>query len=138
MAFSEKLIFNMKKEVAICWTRPNWNSNPKQNLWFMTIEWINQNYRWRLESCTAVKVQIFWEGYKVLRNLHQLFVRCSASQIVGGDFSKFCGLLKYMNFTYVPKCGKFDLQFWIEAGGAYNRYVMYLCQYQIFKARYLG
>ena len=38
----------------------------------------------------------------------------------------------------LPKSGKFDLQFWIEAGGAYNRYVMYLCQYQIFKARYLG
>ena len=32
-----------------------------------------------------VKVHIFWEG--------QLFVLCTASQIIGGDFAKFCGLL---------------------------------------------
>ena len=40
------------------------------------------------------KVHIFWEGHKILRNLHQLFVLCSASQIIGGDFAKFCGLLR--------------------------------------------
>ena len=38
------------------------------------------------------KVPIFWEGHKILRNLHQLFVLCTASQIIGGDFAKFCGL----------------------------------------------
>jgi hypothetical protein len=26
------------------------------------------------------KVHIFWEGYKILRNLHLTFVLCSASQ----------------------------------------------------------
>ena len=41
-----------------------------------------------------VKVHIFWEGHKILRNLHQLFVLCTASQIIGGDFAKFCGLLR--------------------------------------------
>ena len=40
------------------------------------------------------KVNIFWEGHKILRNLHQLFVLCTASQIIGGDFAKICGLLR--------------------------------------------
>ena len=30
----------------------------------------------------------------MLRNLHQLFVLCTDSQIIGGDFAKFCGLLR--------------------------------------------
>ena len=29
-----------------------------------------------------------------MRNLHQLFVLRTASQIIGGDFVKFCGLLR--------------------------------------------
>ena len=41
-----------------------------------------------------IKVHIFWEGHKILRNLHQLFVLCNASQIIAGDFAKFCGLLR--------------------------------------------
>ena len=40
------------------------------------------------------KVHIFWEGHKILPNLHQLFVLCTASQIIGGDLAKFCGLLR--------------------------------------------
>ena len=40
------------------------------------------------------KVHIFWEGHKILRNLHQSFFRCTASQIIGGDFANFCGLLR--------------------------------------------
>ena len=40
------------------------------------------------------KVHIFWEGHKILQNFHQLFVLCIVSQIIGGDFSKFCGLLR--------------------------------------------
>ena len=43
---------------------------------------------------TALKVQIFWEGHKILRNLHQLFDWQYTGQIVGGRFSKFCGLLR--------------------------------------------
>ena len=41
-----------------------------------------------------IKVHIFWEGHKFLQNLHRRFVLCSASQIYGGDFTKFCGLLR--------------------------------------------
>ena len=40
------------------------------------------------------KVHTFWEGHNILRNLHRRFVLCSASQIYGGDFAKFCGLLR--------------------------------------------
>ena len=42
----------------------------------------------------TVKVHIFWEGHKMLQNLSRRFVLCSASQIYGGDFEKFCGLIK--------------------------------------------
>ena len=39
---------------------------------------------------------IFWEGHKILRNLHRRFVLCSASQIYVGNFVVFS---EYMNFT---------------------------------------
>ena len=41
-----------------------------------------------------VKVHIFWEGNKILQNLHLRFVLCSTGQIYGGDFAKFCGLIR--------------------------------------------
>ena len=34
-----------------------------------------------------------------MRNLHQLFVLCTASQIIGGDFAKFVAFLEHMNST---------------------------------------
>ena len=49
--------------------------------------------------CTcAFKVHIFWEAHKIVRNLHQLFVLYTASQIIGGDFAKFCGLFRIYEF----------------------------------------
>ena len=44
--------------------------------------------------CESIKVHIFWEGLKILRNLHLTFFLCSAIQKSGGDFEKFCGLLR--------------------------------------------
>ena len=41
-----------------------------------------------------IKVHIFWEGHKILQNLHRRFVLCSNGQIYGGDFAKFWGLLR--------------------------------------------
>ena len=38
------------------------------------------------------KVNIFWEGHKILGNLHLIFVLCSANQNQGENFAKFCGL----------------------------------------------
>ena len=40
------------------------------------------------------KVHIFWEGHTILGNLHQLFDWQYIGQIIGGDFAKFCGLLR--------------------------------------------
>jgi hypothetical protein len=42
----------------------------------------------------ASKVHTFLEGHKILRNLHQLFDWQYIGQIIGGDFAKFCGLLR--------------------------------------------
>ena len=44
----------------------------------------------------SLKIHIFRKGHKILRNLPQLFVVCTrtASQIISGDFAKFCGLLR--------------------------------------------
>ena len=40
------------------------------------------------------KVHIFLEGHIILPNLHQLFDWQYIGQIIGGDFAKFCGLLR--------------------------------------------
>ena len=64
-------------------------------------------------SKIAVKVHIFWEGHKILRNLHQLFVLCTASQIIGGDFAKFCGLLRMPIWTLPSGCWEFPWGIWV-------------------------
>ena len=40
------------------------------------------------------KVHIFWEGHKILRNLHRRFDRYYIGQIYNGDFAKICSLLR--------------------------------------------
>ena len=40
------------------------------------------------------KVHIFWEGHKILRNLHRRFDRYYIGQIYSGDFAKICGLFR--------------------------------------------
>ena len=47
---------------------------------------------------SILKIHIFWEGHKILRNLHLTFVPRSAS----GDFSKFCGLLRIYELYSCP------------------------------------
>ena len=42
----------------------------------------------------SIKVHIFWEGHKILRNLHLTFDCMYCSQTLGEDFAKFCGLLR--------------------------------------------
>ena len=52
-----------------------------------------------------VKVHIFWEGHKILQNLHCRFDRYYIGQIYGEDFAKFCGLLIiYELYLYCRKC----------------------------------
>ena len=47
-----------------------------------------------LRDIFFIKVHIFWEGNKILQNLHQLFDWKCIGQIIGADFAKFCGLLR--------------------------------------------
>ena len=47
-----------------------------------------------LTTSKTIKVHIFWEGHKILRNLHQLFDWHYIGQIIGGDFANFFGLLR--------------------------------------------
>ena len=49
---------------------------------------------WLHNTVFLCKVHIFWEGHKILQNLHCSFHRYYIGQIYGGDFSKFCGLLR--------------------------------------------
>ena len=59
------------------------------------------------------KVHIFWEGHKILQNLHQLFVLCTASQKIGGDFTIFCSLLRiYMNFNLTYLVFTYEISAW--------------------------
>ena len=51
-------------------------------------------------SCsTRDKVHIFWEGHKILRNLHCRFDRYYIGKIYGGDFRKLFVLLR---IPYAP------------------------------------
>ena len=49
----------------------------------------------------AFKVHVFWEGHKILRNLHQLFDWQYIGQIIGGDFAKFSGPLRIYELYYL-------------------------------------
>ena len=40
------------------------------------------------------KVHIFWEGHKILRNLHLTFIYSTYREKLSGDFATFCGLLR--------------------------------------------
>ena len=49
------------------------------------------------------KVHIFWEGHKILRNLQCRFDWHYIEQIYGGDFAKFCGLLRMFELYNLSK-----------------------------------
>ena len=42
----------------------------------------------------SVKVHIFWEGHKILKNLNRRFDRYCMGEFYGGGFAKFCALLR--------------------------------------------
>ena len=59
------------------------------------------------------KVHIFWEGHKVLRNLHRRFDGYFIGQIYGEDFAKNFGLLRiyelyhfFLNYLLIVHCDK--------------------------------
>ena len=52
-------------------------------------------------SFKLIEVYIFWEGHKILWNLHLTFDYSTYSQKLGEDFAKFCGLLRiYELYTF--------------------------------------
>ena len=53
---------------------------------------------WNLEADAPFKVHLFWEGHKVLRNLHLTFDWHYVGQNWCGDSAKFCGLLRTYEF----------------------------------------
>jgi len=53
---------------------------------------------WIKKYLIPIKVHIFWEGHKILWNLHPRFVLCRNSQIYSGDLEIFLAFSEYMNF----------------------------------------
>ena len=62
---------------------------------FLLIVWLQNRFQW-ISFCDHgfIKVHIFREGQKILRNLPLTFDYSSYSQKLGKDFAKFCGLLR--------------------------------------------
>ena len=60
------------------------------------FEWINvgEFHDDEMELRMEGKVHIFWEGLKILRNLHLAFDCMYCSQKWGEDFAKICGILR--------------------------------------------
>ena len=56
-----------------------------------------------LLSLQNLKVHIYWEGHKILQNLHRRFLLCSNGQIYSGDFTKFFGFSEYINFKIINR-----------------------------------
>ena len=88
----------------------NWNSVDKRwgaVGWFQKLCCIYLIYICRLfsfrgyfQKISSVKVHKFWEGIKILQNLHTRFDWHYIRKIYGGDFTKFCYLLRiYVLFS---------------------------------------
>ena len=70
-----------------------WQS-PEPNLCELPKK-VKKNTLWASTAILILYVvHIFWEGHKILRNLHLLIDLEYIEQIIGGDFAKFCGLLR--------------------------------------------
>ena len=98
---------NLKFPVkAIFWSKVKYKSGSGKFVLNLSIFWIDQIKLNSNKSCAKIqdswfwtclldfileiiKVHIFWEGHKVLRNLPRFFW-----QIYGGDFTKISGLLR--------------------------------------------
>ena len=54
-------------------------------------------YSWLIDYAVQ---NIFWEGHKILQNLHCRFDWHYIEKIYGEDFAKFCGLLRIYELYY--------------------------------------
>jgi hypothetical protein len=96
----------------------NWYSSIKKN--YKDLDNFHvENWLWKSEFCKLLsskkfvsekylsgfysfKIHIFLEGHKTFQNLLQSFVLFTASQIIRGDFAKFCGLLRTYKLYIYP------------------------------------
>ena len=59
-----------------------------------TLKWLKVLEILAKKIWVLSKVHIFWEGHKILQNIQKIFDWQYIGQIIGGDFAKFCGLLR--------------------------------------------
>ena len=110
-------------------------------LWTLPIEHLrfHQKFLYFL-IIRPVIVCIFQEDYKVFRNLHHRFDWHYIGQIYGGDFAKFCGLLKihelYDSWKFKMPVPDFKL-YWITTkttcGKTSNSTLLVPLDFQIFQ-----
>ena len=81
----ECVVFIFKQSVVIC----EKVSSDQEFSEAQIDYWIS----FHVSGIIPIKVHIFWEGKKNLRNLHLTFVYSTYRQKLGEDFSKFCDLL---------------------------------------------
>ena len=68
------------------WIEGAWTEIQSKIIW---------SFRWTIQRRKHnSKVHIFWEGHKIMRNLHRRFDWHCIGQIYDGDFAKFCGILR--------------------------------------------
>ena len=100
-------------------------TKPLRNLWYDQLApFSTSNLLCSLKTrhiFSFVKVRIFWEGHKLLKNLHLNFVYSTYRQKKGEDFSKFCGLLRkaelyHLHVKYVYIISEVDRTFWLLLG----------------------
>ena len=61
-------------------------------IWISTA--MNSGFSLCMSVVRVIKVHIFWEGLKILQNLHLTFDCMYCSQKLGENFAEFCGLLR--------------------------------------------
>ena len=76
---------NVKSSTACCCITTRYHLRIFQQLSY---------FKRSLADQRLIKVHIFWEGHKILRNLHLTFDYSTYSQKLGEDFATFCGLLR--------------------------------------------
>ena len=102
--------------VVVCKYKPGFKSCDLLNSILLSVEIT----AFTLERKSG-KVHIFWEGHKILRNLHLTFDCMYCNQKLGEDFANFCGLLRiYELYVSTRKISKFKSILTWNCGGVKN------------------
>ena len=115
--------------------RWNWKSKYQHHVWTLKIKkWIifcmfvphlteQKSYTGLFKiKCLFLKVRIFWEGHKTLRNLHLTFVYITYRQKQVRYFVKFCGFHRIYELW---KASYFKKNSPTRKGGQLVGYIMY-------------